>query len=667
MRIMMVTDRMDCGGAETHVESLAYALSGIGHEVTVASAGGRLAERMRRRGIRHITLPLSGHDAAGLARSLALLMGAVGRLRPHVLHAHARLPALLCHTASRLLGVPFVTTVHARFPVSPLHRLVCRWGRATVGVSEDLLRYAERAYGLDPMRLCLIPNGIDTVHFAPCRERKEAERRIVFVSRMDTDCSLGARLLCEIAPRLDRLWPGVKIELVGGGEAYAQVRELARRTNEALGREAVRAVGRAADARPYVRGAALFVGVSRAALEAMACGVPVVLCGNEGFGGLLTPSELEGAARSNFTARGAKTPTADALLDSVAQIIAMTAAERERLGASLRAYVVRYHDVRRQAERTAAFYRRAIALPAYRHADVVLLGYYGFGNCGDDALLRAAAERAGQAYPYGNTVALTRTGQDTGFGVRCLPRRRAFACLRHAQVLVLGGGTLLQDRTSLGSLLYYGAWIAYARLNGVRVCLWGNGLGVPCTHVGRWLMPYLVRLCDELGLRDGLSMALAERMGVERERMHREEDLALSVLRRYAKDLPPAVRKRRLLVVPSGGLDREALLQMCRMLREARANGYEAEVLAMHPARDRALSLALCRRFGLAYREAASPEQAVRLVRTSAGVVGARLHALVFAAATQTPFVGLSHDPKIQAFCREYGMKHCVLADTTQV
>ena len=54
MKILMLTDKMEAGGAETHIETLALALTARGHDVTVLSAGGRIADRLEAAGVKQI-------------------------------------------------------------------------------------------------------------------------------------------------------------------------------------------------------------------------------------------------------------------------------------------------------------------------------------------------------------------------------------------------------------------------------------------------------------------------------------------------------------------------------------------------------------------------------------------------------------------------------------
>ena len=59
MKILMVTASLSEGGAETHIYELSRGLIGLGHEVTVLSAGGRFSPLFETAGIKTKTLPLN--------------------------------------------------------------------------------------------------------------------------------------------------------------------------------------------------------------------------------------------------------------------------------------------------------------------------------------------------------------------------------------------------------------------------------------------------------------------------------------------------------------------------------------------------------------------------------------------------------------------------------
>ena len=56
-KILMVLNRLEIGGAETHVVDLSSALQQMGWDVLVASGGGVYEETLRELGIRHYYVP----------------------------------------------------------------------------------------------------------------------------------------------------------------------------------------------------------------------------------------------------------------------------------------------------------------------------------------------------------------------------------------------------------------------------------------------------------------------------------------------------------------------------------------------------------------------------------------------------------------------------------
>ena len=86
----------------------------------------------------------------------------------------------------------------------------------------------------------------------------------------------------------------------GGGNVFDQLRARAGQINEQLGRQVVTMTGARTDINGIVAAGDVFVGVSRAALEAMAAAKPVIVAGNEGYQGLFGPDKLAEAMLGNF-------------------------------------------------------------------------------------------------------------------------------------------------------------------------------------------------------------------------------------------------------------------------------------------------------------------------------------------------------------------------------
>ena len=668
MKILLLTNAMDMGGAETHVLTLARALCARGHGVVVGSAGGRMVDALRACGVRHVCLPLNSLRPDRLLVAYRRLSRLLAHESFEVVHAHARIPAFLVSLLTKKRGICLVTTAHADFSTAWPRTHLSRWGSATVAVSEDLEQRLCEQYGLDSSQITVIRNGIDLSHFSPAANPKEeGTLHIVCMSRLDEDCAAAARLLCRIAPRLHREIEGLVITIVGGGGAYAEIAQRAAEVRRTSGVTLV-VTGRVDDPRPLLCSCDVFVGVSRAALEAMACGCCVILGGDEGFFGHVTEENVFVAARENFCARGYVKMDEERLMRAIREVCAMGAAARCTEGNALRDYVAREQSVQGMVDATEKVYAQAKQRLCTAGNEVLLCGYYGYGNLGDDALLRASVRRAQETFPGCGIVALTHGGSRDAwkFGISCIRRNRPLAvmrAIRHAKVVVFGGGTLLQDVTSRRSLRYYTFLLRYAKRRGVPCELWANGIGMLTRRGSERCVFRALMACRYVSLRDERSFHIAERMmRTSPSKPVREEDLAIKT----PSSSPSRVsylwdrfgrpkNKGAIGVALKGGAPRGVLRAMKRWLCGLCAEGYTLYFVSMYPREDDALTDALCKELGGVRLRGVGAGDLVGLFGGCEAVCSMRLHALVFAAVAGTPFVGFGTDEKIEGFCREHG------------
>lgn len=664
MKILILTDRLDMGGAETHIALLASELSKGGHEVTVASSGGIIADRLKDLNIRHISMPLGTHSPIRWLILRRKIRNFVRREGVHVAHAHARVPALLIHGVRRL-GCAEIVTVHAKFRAGLLRRLFSRWGERSIAVSEDLRACLHSVYGVPMQRICVIPNGIDLSAFRPTIQEKSRDTlRILFASRLDADCSLGAELLCEIAPALAKKVQNLRITIAGGGEKMPEIAERAAKINSTLGFSCILACGAVQDMSSLLQEQHIFVGVSRAALEAAACGCSVILCGNEGYGGILSKESFLQAALSNFCARGSQKPTAESLLNDLLTLAASPdlcckhALECRRL-------LENWCDSASVCRQTLDVYQKSLHLPP--HGTVAIGGYFGCGNLGDDAILHAFIEYTRQHYPNMRILALTKhPWRDTRrFGVRCYNRKNplslASAFLR-ADAFLCGGGSLLQNLTGRLSLYYYLCLLRFSELCGAFPILYAAGIGPLYGKGARQAAKKTLARCAYISLRDEDSLRFLQTQKLDLAKLHLGADVALllpppPIFRTYAllKQIDVTQNQRYVCVCLKAGKHTAdchstviaALRMLCR----------EENLLPVFVPLDDSdipVNAAAAKRLGGRILLADEVSDVTAVLQGAQLLISMRLHGLILATTVSLPAVGIpcADDKKIPSFCR---------------
>ncbi|MBQ8432942.1 MAG: polysaccharide pyruvyl transferase family protein [Clostridia bacterium] len=676
MKVLMLTDAMDTGGAETHVAQLIRGLKALGVEVALLSGGGRLADALEAEGIAQYRVPLPSHRLFRLWRIRQRIRSLVRTQGFDLLHAHARIPALLLRGIARWRRadggrVRTLVTTHARFASNRLLSRLCYWGDRTLAVSEDLRSYLCDTYRLPAESITVIPNGIDGTRFQPSPSpRREGPVRILFASRLDGDCSLGAKLLLRILPALCRGGYDLRLSIAGGGDAFDALREQADTVNRALGQTVVEMLHRVEDMPALLREQDIFVGVSRCAMEAAACGCAVILCGNEGYLGILGRENAKQAVHTNLCGRGCPLPTADALEADLRRLLE-DADLRQSCAAECRSLIRTRFSADGMCRATLAVYHRLVSPPPQKILTVG--GYFGCGNLGDDAILRGFLELLHQTAPELGVRALTGSPRKSRrrFGIPCRSRKNLpgiAAAFLSSHAFLCGGGSLLQDLTSQRSLFYYLGLLRLARRLGCTPILYAAGIGPLEKPASRRACRSTLSRCPYLSLRDPDSMQALQILDVDPALLHEGADAALF--------LPPPGEGRGQTLLEENRLPRNRPF-LCVVPRALPATSPLSPLLF-------AAVRVVCQRHGMlplllafssadekitrvAARECGGRVVRVREAADAVALFGLceltlcmRLHALILASVAGCPAIGLpgdARDPKIRAFALGAGQE----------
>ncbi len=304
---------------------------------------------------------------------------------------------------------------------------------------------------------------------------------------------------------------------------------------------------------------------------------------------------------------------------------------------------------------------------------VAVSGYYGCGNAGDEAVL--AGIRTSFARQAGDRVQLTVFSQSPAettrmHGLPSVERMKLTSLrstLRHSDLLISGGGSLLQDTTSMRSLLYYLWVVRLANSHRVPVMLYAQGMGPFRRSLSRALVRIVANRADYITVRDEPSLRLLQSLGVRRPPMEMTADPAFALAPASTEAVDALFRAEGLPVDepligvalrPWGGAGESPLdsyAQLLTLLR--RRTGHRVVLLPMQSPGDATFAETVAALTGdpsafPVVRGPYSPDVLLGLVARMQAVVAMRLHTLIFAARAAVPPFALSYDPKVESLMR---------------
>ena len=283
---------------------------------------------------------------------------------------------------------------------------------------------------------------------------------------------------------------------------------------------------------------------------------------------------------------------------------------------------------------------------------VLISGYYGFGNLGDEALLTGIVTTLkGSGH---NITVLSGNPESTKklHEVNAVHRYKAvFPALLNCDALVSGGGGLLQDHSSRRSLQYYLWLIRLAKLFRKRVLVYGQSIG-PLSDWGKLAVASTLKNIP-IAVRDERSQALLSSLNLNSELI---ADAALLIPK------PRIIQKDYTLLVPRHGYPfiTEALIEAARALQNQNQAVALASVQANEDKIEIAKILEVCP--DIPVLDASTPQTFLAHIAKAKYVISGRLHGLILAAVANVDYAGLVYDPKVRAFLEETG---AVIIDKT--
>ena len=148
----------------------------------------------------------------------------------------------------------------------------------------------------------------------------------------------------------------------------------------------------------------------------------------------------------------------------------------------------------------------------------LISGYIGFDNFGDEAIASVLVSNLKKIGAEKITV-LSSNPEKTArlYDVDSEYFLKFFKPILEADVLISGGGSLLQDITSLKSLIYYLTVIVIALVFNKKVVIFAQGFTPFRTILGKFFTSFVLKYCNKIYVRDIKSQELLKTMKIDSE------------------------------------------------------------------------------------------------------------------------------------------------------
>jgi len=291
---------------------------------------------------------------------------------------------------------------------------------------------------------------------------------------------------------------------------------------------------------------------------------------------------------------------------------------------------------------------------------IVISGYYGFNNLGDEAVLAGITSLLKNKNEELKITVLSASPQKTAelYKVNAVSRSSAIqilAALAEADLFISGGGSLLQDITGSFSVPYYLGLAWLAKMQGTKTVYYAQGAGPLNKSWSRKLTALSLNRFELLGVRDQGSKDLLQNIGVKNE-------IELTVDPVFALYDPLNNNRQQIKGKIEVGISVrpwsvDYLSELAAALNQfAVDKNIKFILFPMHQGSDDQISQELKNKLEAEAEISELPLQPKRALNAFSQLdlfVGVRLHSLIFALLNQVPLLALSYDPKIEGLLAE--------------
>lgn len=318
---------------------------------------------------------------------------------------------------------------------------------------------------------------------------------------------------------------------------------------------------------------------------------------------------------------------------------------------------------------------------------IFIAGYYGFGNTGDEVILRTMVTQLRELRTDARITVTSATPVETAaaYGIESVSWCNLVAldeAIERSDLVLVGGGGLFFDTFGFDpaafltdfhtGIAFYTAPVVLGAIHRKPVMLYAVGVGPLVSEPGRRLTRLACDLASAITVRDAGSKTILASLGVAPEKVEVTADPAFGCVPHIAAaSSPPTRRRPRVAVavrpwdagVPADAWEGEVVTALDALL--ARTGGSVVFVPFQHlPGRPED-DVVVAERFRARMKHTDRAEilggaldapAAYLALADSDLIVGVRLHSLVLGLLARVPVVALNYDPKVGQLMNRVGL-----------
>jgi polysaccharide pyruvyl transferase CsaB len=295
---------------------------------------------------------------------------------------------------------------------------------------------------------------------------------------------------------------------------------------------------------------------------------------------------------------------------------------------------------------------------------IVVSGYYGFSNTGDEAILKVL-----NSYLKDKEITvLSANPQKTKkiYSLNSIYRYdllKIFKEFKNSQILLSGGGGLIQDKTSLRSLLYYLSIIYFAKFLNLKTIVFSQSIGPLTKKIGKFLTRKILNKVDIITVRDKNSLEILKELKIEKPEIFLTADLGLLLKEAEEKKIEEIFKKENIsqnspllgiVIRPWKELKIEEIVKFLKIFKKEYKN-WEVVLIPFQYGEDYSLLKKIKKEIPEVQiiKNEYLPEEILGIIKKMNFLIGMRLHSLIFASIENVPFIGIIYDKKVEEFLKE--------------